>query len=212
MTRFLLTSLLSLFICTSCSLKTTEGLRQTAIAKKEIANNYFSKSSVDYIYKAKVEAYGRYFGGVLIIKKVANDKHRVVFTTEFGSKIFDFLYEDDTFTKNFILEDLDRKLIVNTLRKDFKLLISEKAQVLEQFASETHSIYKTKRDKRFNFYFFDSSEERLEKLINTSKHDEKVIINFGSTKASEEKNVAEIITINHSNIKLKIELDYFNKK
>ncbi len=210
MIRFLLISILTLVAGVSCSLKTTEGLRQTAIAKSEIENAYFSVLETDYIYKAKVDIYGRYFGGILIVKKVGKDSHRVVFTTEFGSKIFDFLYEGDTFTKNFVLENLDRKFIVNTLRKDFKLLVSERVQVLGQFALEGYSIYKTERDKRFNFYFFDS-EGNLEKLINSSKHKEKVTIVFESTEASEGKTVAEKIAINHSNIKLKIELDYFKK-
>lgn len=212
MMRFLLISLLTLIVCSSCSLRTLEGFRKTPLTKTEIVNPYFSKLTVDYIYKAKVEIYGRYFGGILIIKKVAEDSHRVVFTTEFGSKIFDFLYEGDTFTKNFMLEHLDRKIIVNTLHKDFKLLISEKVRVLEQFASEKYSIYKTEKNKRFNFYFVNASEGKLEKLINTSKHKEKVIIVFESSKASEGKNVAEKITINHSNIKLKIELSYFKKE
>ena len=82
----------------------------------------------DYVYKAKIDVYGRYFGGILILKKVDENSHRVVFTTEFGSKIFDFLYEGDTFTKNFMIDDLDKKIIVNTLRKDFKILISEKCR------------------------------------------------------------------------------------
>lgn len=211
MMRFFLISLLALAVCGSCSLKTTEGLRQTSLNKKETVNTYFSASETDYIYKAKVDIYGRYFGGILIVKKVAENSHRVVFTTEFGSKIFDFLYEGDTFTKNFVLEDLDRKIIVNTLRKDFKLLISEKATVLEQFASEEYSVYKTEKDKRFNFYFF-NSEGNLEKLVNSSKHKEKVTIAFEPSSISEGKRVAENIMINHSNIKLKIDLEYFKKK
>jgi hypothetical protein len=181
------------------------------LAKKEVINPYFSESTTDYIYKAKVDIYGKYFGGILIIKKVAEDSHRVVFTTEFGSKIFDFLYEGDTFTKNFVLEDLDRRIIVNTLGKDFKLLISEKAKVLEQFASEGVTVYKTKADNGYNFYFYEVASERLDKLIKTSKHKEKVTIVFESSNASEEGIVAEKITINHSNIKLKIDLDYFKK-
>ena len=205
--RFLLTSFLCLWVCSSCALKTTSGLRQTPLVKKEIVNTYFSKPSVDYVYKAKIDIYGKYFGGILIIKKTAPTAHRVVFTTEFGSKIFDFLYEGDTFTKNFILPDLDKKLIVNTLRKDFKLLISEKVQVVEQFVSEGQNVYKSENSGRFNFYFFDTSEEKLEKLVHTSKYKEKVTIAFLPQASSPE--ISDKITIHHSNIKLTIDLDYF---
>ena len=83
MTRFLVISFV-LILCNSCALKTTEGLRSAPITKTEITNPYFSSSAIDYIYKAKIDIYGKYFGGILIIKKVTDDMHRVVFTTEFG--------------------------------------------------------------------------------------------------------------------------------
>lgn len=206
MTRFLAISLV-LVLCNSCALKTTEGLRNTPITEIEVINPYFSSSEIDYVYKAKIEIYGKHFGGILIIKKIAENAHRVVFTTEFGSKIFDFLYQGDSFVKNFVIEDLDKKIIVNTLQRDFKLLITERAKVLAQYASEGNLIFKTKRDNRFNFYFFTVENPVLEKMIQTSKSKEKVEIVFTST----EKVLAQQIGITHSNIKLKIDLDYFNK-
>jgi hypothetical protein len=213
--RFLLISLLTVLLCTSCALKTTEGLRETALVKEVLVNPYFSQSSVDYVYKAKIDVYGKYFGGILIVKKTAADAHRVVFTTEFGSKIFDFLYEGDTFTKNFVLPDLDKKIIVNTLRDDFKLLISENIPVVKQFVSEDHKVYKSEMLGRYNFYFFDASEENLEKLVHTSKYKEKVTITFepqeGKPEDSEEKLIAEKITIKHSNINVKIDLEYLKQ-
>jgi len=199
---------LFLFLFSSCSLKTTEGLRTTLVSKTQVENLYFSDHAQDYIYKAKIDIYGRYFGGILIIKKLKKNTHRVVFTTEFGSKVFDFLYEGDTFTKNFIVPDIDKKFIVNTLQKDFKILISETAQVKEQFELEEIDVYKSEADKRFNFYFFNKENQRLEKIVNTSKSKEKVTILF----TSKTENIAEKIAINHNNIKLSIDLDYFKKE
>tara|TARA_R110000772_G_scaffold93708_7_gene191362 strand:+ start:1036 stop:1659 length:624 start_codon:yes stop_codon:yes gene_type:complete len=207
MTRFLIISLL-LVLCNSCALKTTEGLRVVQVQDLEVANPYFSNAEIDYVYKAKIEIYGRYFGGILIIKKVEKNSHRVVFTTEFGNKIFDFLYKGDTFVKNFVLEDLDKKIIVNTLEKDFRLLISENAKVVEQFVSEGQDVYKTRNNNRFNFYFFDEKPVILKRIVQTSKSKEKVEIVF----TSQGDNLAQKIGINHSNIKLKIDLNYFKKE
>jgi hypothetical protein len=207
MMQFLKISLF-LFLFSSCSLKTTEGLRTTLVSKTQVENLYFSDHAQDYIYKAKIDIYGRYFGGILIIKKLKKNTHRVVFTTEFGSKVFDFLYEGDTFTKNFIVPDIDKKFIVNTLQKDFKILISETAQVKEQFELEEIDVYKSEADKKFNFYFFNKENQRLEKIVNTSKSKEKVTILF----TSKTENIAEKIAINHNNIKLSIDLDYFKKE
>jgi len=182
-----------------------EGLSATSVSNLEIVNPYFSNPASDYIYKAKIDIYGRYFGGILIIKKVGDNSHRVVFTTEFGSKIFDFLYEGNTFTKNFMLEDLDKKIIVNTLQKDFKILVSEKVDVERQYRSQKHWVYKMKADNRFNFYFVEKTNNSLERIVNTSKTREKVEILF----TSEVNNVAQKIFINHSNMNLTIDLNYF---
>lgn len=202
--RFLLISFLSIATLSSCALKTTEGLRIAPLTTTAIVNPYFANEATDYVYKAKIEVYGRYFGGILIVKKLSKNIHRVVFTTEFGSKVFDFLYEGDTFTLNFIVEDLNKKILVNTLRQDFKLLISENSKVSEQFVSDSHSVYKSEGGKRDAYYFFNSAENRLERIINASKRKEKFEIVF----YSEAKEIAQQITIQHHNIKLFIDLDY----
>ena len=206
MMRFLLTSTFILLFA-SCALKTTRGLNQIPVTKEEVINPYFSGTS-DYIYKAKIDVYGRYFGGILIIKKLGEDSHRVVFTTEFGTKIFDFLYEGNTFTTNFILEELNKKFIVNTLKEDFRIVISEKAKVQEQFLSNEKNIYKNTVDEKYNFYFFDKETNVLERIVNTSKHHEKVEFII----ESDTMGIANKIQINHLKMRLIIDLDYLKKE
>lgn len=212
MMRFLAISLLYFtIVLTSCSLKTTQGLRQVPSVEKEVGNPYFSNPEIDYVYKAKINVYGRNLGGILIIKKLGPEKHRVVFTTEFGSKLFDFQFEGGSFSRNFVAEELDKKFIVNVLKDDFKLLISERAQVLETYESATENIFKTKSDTRFNFYFVDKESERLEKIVNTSKTKEKVEVNFSFSKDGP-ADIADTIVIKHNNIKLKIDLHKFKEQ
>lgn len=208
MMRFLAISFLSFFVLVSCSLKTTEGLRQVHFSKAEVENPYFSNPEIDYVYKAKIEVYGKNFGGILIIKKTAAASHRVVFTTEFGSKLFDFQFEEDTFTKNFVVADLDKKFIVNILKDDFKMLVNESAMVLEVYESKNQRIYKTQAGERFNFYFLEDKSEMLEKIVNTSKTKEKVEIDFTSFDGK----TADTIAIKHNNIKLKIDLEKFKNE
>ncbi len=208
MIRFLAISFLSIFGLASCSLKTTEGLRQVHFNKVEVENPYFSNSEIDYVYKAKIEVYKKNFGGILIVKKLGPNNHRVVFTTEFGSKLFDFQFEGDTFTKHFMVEDLDKKFIVNILKDDFKLLVNESATVLSVYESKNERIYKTQSDDMFNFYFLEDKSEKLKKIINTSKTKEKVEIDFTSS----EENIANVIAIKHNNIKLTIDLEKFKKE
>ncbi len=207
MLRFLLSSVL-LLVVISCSPKIIKGLEERPSEISQITNPYFADSSKDYVYKAKIDIYGRYFGGILIIKKLNDTSHRVVFTTEFGSKLFDFLYEGDTFTKKFIVSDLDRKIIVNTLEKDFRILITEKVDVQSQFDSEALMIlYKSNFGNRFNYYLVDKETKELKGIANSSKYKEKLVIAFEEL----EGDVAEKITIDHLNIKLKIDLEYLKK-
>jgi len=208
MIRFLAISLLSIFVFTSCSLKTTEGLRQVHFNKAEVENLYFSNPEIDYVYKAKIEIYKKNFGGILIIKKIGPESHRVVFTTEFGSKLFDFQFEGDTFTKHFVVEDLDKKFIINILKDDFKLLVNESAMVLAVYESKTQRVYKTQNEEQFNFYFFEDRQEKLEKIVNTSKTKERVEIAFTSSMGK----IADTISIKHNNIKLKIDLEKFKEE
>lgn len=208
MIRFLIISFLSSFILMSCSLKTTEGLREIHFNRVEVENLYFSNPAIDYVYKAKIQLYGKNFGGILIIKKLGFENHRVVFTTEFGSKLFDFQFEGDTFTKHFVVEDLDKKFIINILRKDFTLLVNESAKVLAVYEAKNQKVYKTQSRKRLNFYFVDDASEKLHKIVNTSKTKEKMEIGF----ISSEENIADIIIIKHNNIKLTIDLEKFKKE
>jgi len=202
--RYLPISFLFLLV-SSCALQTTKDLVATEISEEVVVNQYFSNPEKDYVYKAKIEVYGNKFGGILIIKKLSDRKHRVVFTTEFGNKLFDFLYDGDSFTKNYVVDDLDKKMIVNTLQKDFKLLISENNKVQKQYNSEEFKVYKVEDTKRNNFYFFNKNSNGLEKIVSTSKFKEKVAILFTEKEGESANNIA----INHKNIKLTISLEKF---
>jgi len=208
MIRFLAISFLTILVFSSCSLKTTEGLRKVHFDNKTVENPYFSNANIDYVYKAKIQLYKKNFGGILIIKKTGANSHRIVFTTEFGSKLFDFQFKDDIFTKNFVVEDLDKKFIINILRDDFKILVNEVAPVLAVYESDDERIYKTQKGDRFNFYFLKKDLKTLEKIVNTSKTKEKVGIHFTCS----EGDIAEIIAIKHKNFKLRIDLEKFKKE
>jgi len=193
--RYLI-SILFILGLTSCSLKTTEGLRNVAIESPVVENNYFSNSGLDYVYKAKLDIYGNYFGGILIIKKTGADKHRVVFTTEFGNKLFDFLFEGDTFTKNFAVAELDRKLVINTLKRDFQILLRERSKVIEQWEGDKETLYKTTSGNRYNFYKFTTEDRQLKEIVYTSASKEKINMIFTSV----DKTTAQTIQRNNQNI------------
>lgn len=191
-------------VLSSCAVKTVDGFQQKAPLAETYAATYFSDPARDYVYKAHISVYGNDFGGIFIAKRINDTTHRVAFTTEFGNKLFDFEIGNNGFKVNHILEELDRKIIVNTLRKDFTLLLKKEHKVEGMYENADFYVFKSKDAKRFNYLFQDRKTKRLAKIVNATKAKEKVIITF----VPETDKLAKNIVIDHKNIKLKIELNY----
>lgn len=196
--RYLLSSIL-LILCFSCaSYPKKNGFTATNSKKATITNPYFSNTAKDYVYKANIDAFGTTFGGIFIVKKLGQNHHRIVFTTEIGNKIFDFTFKGEDFKVNHILKKLDKKILINVLKNDFKVLIKEKLLVEKGFQQDLNSIYKTQISNK-NYYHF-VSEEKLHKVVRINNRKEKVVFTFSEI----ENNIANEIQISHQNINLKI--------
>lgn len=202
MMRFLISSgLFLLFI--SCKTYEIPNVAKIENGERIIQNFYFSDSEKDYVYKANIEVYGKQLGGIFVAKKINDTLHRAVLTTDFGNTLLDFEVSENSFKVNYCIEELNKKIVLNTLKKDFRLVFREKYSAEEVFENQIHTIYKTKDGNRFNYLFENKSDKRLTKLTHATKSKEKVLIQF------EGKNTtfAEKIIIEHKNIKLKIELN-----
>ncbi|WP_343588983.1 hypothetical protein [Flavobacterium sp.] len=169
---------------------------------------YFSDSKTDYVYKTNISVYGNELSGIFIAKKINDTTHRIVFTTEFGNKLMDFEISDTDFKVNSIVSELDRKILINTLKEDFRLLLKKDYLIQAQFENESDDIYKSADGKRDNYIFISKKDQKLEKIVHASQTKEKFTLLFSS-----ENNIfAEKIQIIHQNIKLKIELNYFKSE
>ncbi|MGJ8744080.1 hypothetical protein [Polaribacter sp.] len=204
--RNLISSICLILSFYSCSLPTTKGLQQATISLPEFYNPYFSDTSIDYIYKAKIKAFDTNFGGILIIKKLENNNHRVVFTTDFGNKIFDFEIGQNSFKTNYLMAQLNKKIVVNTLRQDFETLTKEKNRIANSLKNDNFLVYKSKIKKRYNYYFLNTETNRLQKIIHTSKTKEKTIFSFLEI----QNNIAKKIKIEHKNLPILINLEALN--
>lgn len=203
--RFLKINILVIFLLSSCSLAITKDFTEANVELSNYKNPYFSNVFKDYVYKANIEVYGYEFSGILIIKKLATQHHRIVFATEFGTKMLDMELNKEDYTIHFIASELNKKILVNTLKKDFRILLQEDILVNKTFKNEYFNVYQSNNKNRLNFYFVKKEHNCLEKLVNSSKIKEKVIFNFKSNECK----MAEKILIEHKNLKLKIELKAF---
>jgi len=207
MIRFLLISFFSVLLFSCKSYEIANAVKKEA-SVKELKNLYFANPETDYVYKAHIEVYGNKLSGIFIAKRMNDSIHRVVFTTDFGNTLLDFELSETDFKVNYILDDLNRKIIVNTLRDDFRLLLKVDYEIEETLEDEEFLIYKSEDKKRFNYFLVSKKDNKLVKLINASKRKEKVIFKF----ASKNSTFAENITIQHKNIKLKIELNQISNQ
>lgn len=195
--RYLLISICLLLVACS-SYPKKNGFQIQEPSKKDIVNPYFSDKTKDYVYKAKIDVYKKSFGGIFIIKKIEENYHRIVFTTEMGNKIFDFSFEGNNFKVNYILDQIDKKILINILKKDFKALIEEKPFVLNTFSKDNNTIIETEFYNKKHYYY--STDQELKKIVRISNRKEKVEYLFSRI----ENNIAKHIKIAHKNIKFEI--------
>ncbi len=175
---------------------------------KTYNNPYFSNPEIDYVYKATISVYGNDLSGIFIAKKIDESTHRVVFTTEFGNKLLDFEISENDFKINSIVDDLNRKMLINTLKTDFRLLLKKQFLVNEQLENEDYNVFKSEVNSKFNYLFESKKDKKLYKVVHTGKRKEKFTIVF----KSENNTFAQNISIQHQNIKLKIELNYLKNQ
>jgi len=197
--RYLLISFCCFFVaCGSFPNKQQFQIENTS--KTTIHNPYFSDEAKDYIYKATIDVYKKSFGGIFIVKKIGNQHHRIVFTTELGNKIFDFSFIKDEFKVNFILDEMNKSILINILKKDFKVLIYEVLNVHKAYSFDSSKIYETEINNKKHFYF--TANNQLNKIIRVGNGKEKVVFLFSEMNDF----VTNNIEISHFNVKLNIKL------
>lgn len=75
-------------------------------------------------YNASVDVVGKHLSGLLLIKNMPDSSKRVVFTNEVGVTFFDFGFAGQGDFKVYnVVSQLNRKAVIETLRKDFELIL-----------------------------------------------------------------------------------------
>lgn len=200
----IISGFLALIVSSCSSLNVVKGYNSVALETTSFEVPYFSKPEIDYVYKANITIYGNELSGIFIAKKINDTTHRVVFTTEFGNKLLDFEISETDFKINSIMEELDRKILVNTLKTDFRLLLKNSYVIKQQYDNPESKVYLTEDGKINNYLFISKTDNRLNKIVSAT--DRKERINLFIT--SENNIFATKIVIQHYNIKLRIELNY----
>jgi hypothetical protein len=204
MRRLLLQSLaysLIFLLFVSCKTYTLTDVKPVANSEKTVENLYFS-SHEDYVYKCQMDIYKNHVSGILIIKRINETAHRVVLTSDFGNKLIDFEISEADFKLNYVLPDLDRKIVINFLKDDFQQLLKQKYSVAESFENQNARIYLSKIDQKAYYLFFNKENGLLKQIIYTKNKKEKIDFTFEAKKHI----FADSLSLQHKDFKIKIQL------
>jgi hypothetical protein len=179
------------------------GFHLTESAGNMVVNPYFANTHHDYIYKASIDAFDHHFGGIFIVKKTGSQQHRIVFTTEMGNKLLDLSFDKDDFKVNYILEELNRKIIINILKNDFKALITESLPLKSTYIFDNETVNQAFIKNKVYYYYQNPEIYKISRV----KHG-KENVRFLFTEIND--GIAQQIDIVHLNIKLRMSLKSLN--
>lgn len=197
--NFLISGFFLLLIsCKTYQLKDAKLVNQE---KNEIENNYFYTYD-DRVYKCQIEVYKNDISGILIVKKLNETTHRVVLTSDFGNKLIDFEISENDFKLNYVLPDLDKKIIINFLKNDFRILLKKDFSISETLESKDFNIYTSQENKEKYYLFVDRENQLLKKMVYTKNNKEKIDFSFAAKKHI----FADSINLQHKDYKINIKL------
>lgn len=194
-----------LFLISCASNELTKDYTSKTSVKKTFEVPYFSNPETDYVYKANISIYGKELTGIFVAKRLNQTTHRVVFTTEFGNKLMDFEISETEFKINFTVSEFDKKILTNTLKNDFRLLLRNHYEIKEVFENSENLVYKSLEGNQLNYLFVSKANATLFKIANGTKRKQKINLSF----TSENNIFAQQFIFQHHNIKLRMEFNYF---
>jgi hypothetical protein len=152
----------------------SKGVEQT------VALPYFNETNFEYLYSGKIEAYGNSLSGILVVKKISDTQKRVALLSDFGNTLMDFKIENGETEVNYILDDLNKKIIVKKLKRYFELLVNSNYPVEAIYQKDGNKIYTSElQSKRIKL--FEKASGSIQQVKQVSRLKEKVDIKYFST-------------------------------
>ena len=118
MKKILLLSLLASWSCTRPAIKDTSADFAEPL---KASPPYFQSDSV-HLFKATFDVYGKQLTGLLVAKHMADNSFRFVMAPSSGPTIFDAEFKNGHFRMVSALKQVNKKIIINLLDKDLRLL------------------------------------------------------------------------------------------
>lgn len=154
------------------------------------------------LYKASVDVYDNHISGLMFFKTMPDSSQNVVFATETGLTFFNFSWsKTGEFKVQHVIEKLNKKVVINLLRKDLELILIPKSYK-DQAQLEPDNTHSIALKKETAFFIVSENCRSIEKV--EVKHDNKI-----KTKVSYfpvNKNIPDSVNIEHLNFNMQIAL------
>lgn len=138
---------------------------------------FFNSENAEYLYASKINVYGNSINGLLVIKKIGEGHKRLALLTDFGNTLLDIEFIGEEIKVNYVVEDLNKKVIINQLKKNFQLLLHSDYQVNEVYKVESGKVLTSKFQKKHVFLYLDA-EGNLTRLRQANSVKNKIEIKY----------------------------------
>jgi hypothetical protein len=158
------------------------------------------------LYQTSVDITGKHFSGILLIKRMPDSSTRFSFSNEAGFSFFDFGFGPDSgFFVFQITPRMNKKEVINTLRKDFELLLFRNMDTAKSYSmTDSSQVYHAyPQSKGINYYITDTNCSRLIKMQRASKYKPVMEAYLGSSSVDK---TPDSISIRHLNFNFTISL------
>lgn len=137
----------------------------------------FKPVFVSALYNTQVNVIGKHLSGLLLIKTMPDSSIRMVFSNEMGFKFFDFGFSPKgDFTVYSVIKQMKKKGVINTLRKDFELVMMRHLDTTNASVKKDGGFfyYLFPQNKEFNYYITGPGCAELVRVEKASKRTIKV--------------------------------------
>jgi hypothetical protein len=205
--RFLLFSLAGIF-CWNCA---SDYRHLQAIETSQNCITRLAPSEIHTAwYHASVDVVGNHISGLLLIKNMPDSSYRVVFTNEAGVTFFDFGFSrNGSFKVHNIIKQLDKGPVIQTLRKDFELILglSFHGKAYQAWALDEDIFYGVSQKKETAYFITSKDCASLRRLELGSRRKRKVSVQLTGGYPLPTK-----IELVHHTFNMQIKLTHFEKE
>lgn len=170
-------SIISLaFLLVSCKHLKVDGKLIKTNEEKFIVP-YFNVQNKDYLFSTRIKVYGNEMSGLLAVKKLGNQHKRLALLTDFGNTLIDMEFQGEQVKVNYVVEDLNRKVIINQFKRNFQLLLQSEYIVKDVYEVDEGKVFTSKfQGKKIHLHV--NQNENLTKLVQANVFKNKNEINY----------------------------------